>query len=66
MTVRWNRLDPGAARPPNERLAHVLLASVNEIALLIARADDQAAASRSAAEGVDEILTRLLGSAAGS
>ena len=44
----------------------MLLASVNEIALLIARADDQAAASRSAAEGVDEILTRLLGSAAGS
>jgi AcrR family transcriptional regulator len=48
-----------------DMFAHVLLASVNEIALLIARADDQAAASRSAAEAVDEILTRLLGSAAG-
>jgi AcrR family transcriptional regulator len=48
-----------------DMFAHVLLASVNEIALLIARADDQAAASRSAAAAVEEILGRLLGSAAG-
>jgi hypothetical protein len=41
--------------------AHVLLASVNEVALLIARADDQAAAGRSARAAVDEVLTRLLG-----
>jgi AcrR family transcriptional regulator len=44
-----------------DMFAHVLLASMNEIALLIARADDPAAASRSAAEAVNEILTRLLG-----
>jgi AcrR family transcriptional regulator len=44
-----------------DMFAHVLLASVNEIALMIARSDDQPAAGRSAAEAVDEILTRLLG-----
>jgi hypothetical protein len=44
-----------------DMFAHVLLASVNEVALLIARADDQAAAGRSARAAVDEVLTRLLG-----
>jgi AcrR family transcriptional regulator len=42
--------------------AHMLLATMNELALLIARADDQAAAQRMAVEAVDELLGRLLGS----
>ena len=46
-----------------DMFAHVLLASVNEIALLIARADDQAEATRSGANAVDELLRRLLGPA---
>jgi AcrR family transcriptional regulator len=41
-------------------LAHVLLASVNEIALLVARSDDQAAAMREGADAIDELLRRLL------
>ena len=41
--------------------AHVLLATVNELALVIARSDDQATAQRNAQEAVDEVLTRLLG-----
>ncbi len=40
--------------------AHVVLASMNEIALMVARADDPQAAMRSGAVAVEEILTRLL------
>jgi AcrR family transcriptional regulator len=42
-------------------LAHVVLASVNELALLVALSDDPEAAMRSGAEAVDELLGRLLG-----
>ncbi len=41
-------------------LAHVLLAGVNEIAMLIARADDPEAAIGSGTAAVDEIVTRLV------
>ena len=42
-------------------LAHVLLASVNEVALLVARSDDKEAAMESGADAVDELLRRLFG-----
>ena len=41
--------------------AHMILATVNELALLIARADDIGAAERTAEAAVDEFLARLLG-----
>ena len=41
-------------------LAHVLLASVNEVALLVARSDDPAAAMQAGADAIDELLRRLL------
>ena len=44
-----------------ETLAHVLLASVNEVALLVARSDDPEAAMKSGEEAIDELLRRLLG-----
>jgi AcrR family transcriptional regulator len=40
-------------------LAHVLLASVNEVALLVARSDDKVAAMQAGADTVDELLRRL-------
>lgn len=52
-----------SGRVPSEMVdtfAHVILALVNEVALLIARADDPVAASRSGEAAVDEILRRLL------
>ncbi len=42
-------------------LAHVLLASVNEVALLVARSDEPEAAMRAGADAIDELLQRLLG-----
>jgi AcrR family transcriptional regulator len=42
-------------------LAHVLLASVNEVALLVARSDDQEAAMKAGADAIDELLARLFG-----
>ena len=42
-------------------LAHMVLASVNEAALLIARADDPDAALASGRAAVDTLLTRLVG-----
>ena len=44
-----------------DTLAHVLLASVNEVALLVARSDDPQAAMKAGEEAVDELLRRLLG-----
>jgi AcrR family transcriptional regulator len=44
-----------------DTFAHVLLATMNELALLIARATDTEAAQRDAEKAVDEILNRLLG-----
>jgi AcrR family transcriptional regulator len=46
--------------------AHMLLAAVNELALMVARAADTAAAQASAEVAVDELLTRLLAKPAGS
>jgi AcrR family transcriptional regulator len=42
-------------------LAHVLLASVNEVALLVARSDDPQAAMAAGQDAIDELLRRLLG-----
>jgi len=50
------RIDAALVDP----FAHMLLASVNELALMIARADDTATAQRQAETAVDELLTRLL------
>jgi len=44
-----------------DTLAHVLLASVNEVALLVARSDDPAAAMADGEDAIDELLRRLLG-----
>jgi AcrR family transcriptional regulator len=44
-----------------DMFAHVLLASVNEIALFIARADDPSAAMQAGTAAVEELLHRLLG-----
>ena len=53
--------DQGDLRPELVgTLAHVLLASVNEVALLVARADDQEAAMKNGADAIDELLRRLL------
>jgi len=40
-------------------LSHVLLASVNEVALLVARSDDREAAMRDGTDAIDELLRRL-------
>jgi AcrR family transcriptional regulator len=54
--------DAGRVRPElADAFAHAVLASVNELALLIARSDDQAATQRTAELAVDELLTRLVG-----
>jgi AcrR family transcriptional regulator len=54
--------DEGGLRPELvDPLAHVVLASVNELALLVALSDDPEAAMRSGAEAIDELLGRLLG-----
>ena len=54
--------EAGRVRPElADALAHTVLASVNELALMIARSDDQAATQRTAELAVDELLTRLVG-----
>jgi AcrR family transcriptional regulator len=54
--------EEGRVRPELvDVFAHMLLATMNELALLIARADDQAAAQQIAIVAVDEFLGRLLG-----
>ena len=40
-------------------LSHVLLASVNEVALLVARSEDKEAAMKSGGDAIDELLQRL-------
>jgi hypothetical protein len=40
-------------------LANVLLASVNEVALIVARAEDKEAAMQTGADTIDELLRRL-------
>lgn len=54
------RLPEGLA----DSFAHMLLAALNEIALLIARADDIPAAMRDGEAAVEEFLARLLGGSA--
>ena len=54
--------DEGKTRPELVgTLAHVLLAAVNEVALLVARSDDKEAAMRDGAATIDELLQRLFG-----
>jgi len=53
---------PAAA---TDTLAHLILAAVGETALLIARADDPAAAQAAGETAVQLLLDRLLGTAAG-
>jgi hypothetical protein len=53
--------DEGKLRPELvDTLAHVLLASVNEVTLLIAGSPEPAAAMKAGAETIDELLRRLL------
>lgn len=51
------RLDAGMVEP----LSHVLLASMMELALVVARADNPAAATRSARAALRQLIDRLLG-----
>ena len=52
--------EQGRLRPELvDALAHVLLASVNEVALLVARSDDMETAMESGADAIDELLQRL-------
>jgi len=51
------RLDPTLV----DVFAHVVLAAMNELALLVARGTDPEAAQRSGTVAVDEVLDRLLG-----
>jgi len=52
----------GKLRPDlADTLAHVLLASVNEVALLVARAPDKEAAMQAGADTIDELFRRLFG-----
>jgi hypothetical protein len=54
--------DQGKVRPELVgTLANVLLASVNEVALLVARSDDKEAAMQVGADTIDELLQRLFG-----
>jgi len=54
--------EEGKLRPDLvDALAHILLASVNEVALLVARSDDKEAAMKAGADAVDELLERLFG-----
>ncbi|MGH3254377.1 MAG: TetR/AcrR family transcriptional regulator [Streptosporangiaceae bacterium] len=54
--------DQGKLRPELVgTLAHVLLAAVNEVALLVARSDDKDAAMQAGADTIDELLQRLFG-----
>jgi AcrR family transcriptional regulator len=53
--------EQGTLRPDlADMLAHVLLASVNEVALLVARSQDKEAAMKAGADAIDELLHRLL------
>ena len=52
----------GRIRPElTDMLAHVLLAALTEVALVVARANDSKAASRAAQTAIDELLDGLLG-----
>jgi AcrR family transcriptional regulator len=51
------RLEPGLV----DMFAHVLMAALSEIALVVARSDDPDGAVRSGEAAVDELIQRLLG-----
>jgi AcrR family transcriptional regulator len=51
------RLRPDLVEP----LAHVVLAAIDELALLVAQSDDPEAAMRTGSDAIDELLQRLLG-----
>jgi AcrR family transcriptional regulator len=52
--------DEGKLRPESvATLANILLASVNEVALLVARSDDREVAMQAGADAIDELLRRL-------
>ena len=54
--------DEGKLRPESvATLANILLASVNEVALLVARSDDREAAMQAGTDAIDELLRRLFG-----
>ena len=54
--------DQGKLRPELVgTLGNVLLASVNEVALIVARAEDKEAAMQVGADTIDELLQRLFG-----
>ena len=53
--VEQGRLRPELA----DTLAHVLLASMNEVALLVARAQDKETAMKDGADAIDELMQRL-------
>lgn len=54
--------EEGKLRPElASTMAHVLLASVNEVALLVARSDDKEVAMETGADAIDELLRRLFG-----
>jgi len=60
-TVMGAAADAGAVEPEHvDVFAHILLAAVNEIALKIARSDDQPTALREAEGALEEFLSRLL------
>ena len=53
--------DEGKLRPDLvEPLAHVVLAAIDEVALLVAQSADPDAAMRSGSDAIDELLRRLL------
>jgi len=52
--------DEGKLRPESvATLGNILLASVNEVALLVARAEDRETAMQAGADAIDELLRRL-------
>jgi AcrR family transcriptional regulator len=52
--------EQGKLRPElADTLAHVLLASMNEVALLVARAEDKETAMKDGADAIDELMQRL-------
>jgi AcrR family transcriptional regulator len=52
--------DEGKLRPESvATLGNILLASVNEVALLVARSDDQEAEMQAGTDAIDEMLRRL-------
>jgi hypothetical protein len=54
--------EEGKVRPDLvDILANVLLASVNEVALIVARAEDKEAAMQTGSDTIDVLLQRLFG-----